>query len=611
MIIRSNSIILATDLSPAFKKANEFSQYKRGLFPLAFVKNLTFDVQGNRIRSKQIGSQSFSVQNLAFSPTVSLSFDYISPFSFDNENLLGLSFQGWGDFSSIFRELNQKSCNLYFILSDLFGLDLIYQIKDRGNLNGLEVISFGNCTLNNYNLAIASSDFPKTSLQMEASNMEMQVISSDLINVPAINLSVGNKDEAAQLKIHNTEFITNLDALNTSVTGQPILPTYETTVFNIVTQNPQLPSIQISPWANAAVSSIGISIGIDRESSYGFGSDFIYDKKVKFPIVGNLNITATALALNSGVPILTGAMANEPFYSLELQFIDSNELKYLGKSIQELSGLADENYKGFLTNNKSIKIDNAKLESHSHNIDFSSNLTVEFGFSFSCSETDGLKMKWGQRSEKEGAQLFSHEGLKLQSSDGFKIDLDNYLYFKDVVSPIIPALNASPGLSSDGLLLLTRDNTYTGVYISPTPTPTPTPTPITPYPTPTPTPVTPYPTPPPVSTPTPTPVPIPSPTPPPPTPTPTPAPSVVGPFTFTAINDGGYAAINWTSSINATGYTVYRSEDDVSYVEIYNGVDNSYQDYGVLAGGNYYWYNVASFNEVSSYSGDMSMVYFP
>ena len=121
--------------------------------------------------------------------------------------------------------------------------------------------------------------------------------------------------------------------------------------------------------------------------------------------------------------------------------------------------MADENYSGFLTNNKYLRINNAKLESHNHNIDYGSNLTVEFGFSFACNEHNGLQMKWGQRSEKEGAQLFTNEGLKIQSSDGSGIDLDNYLYFNDRNSPIIPSLCASPGLSSDGLLLLTRDNT--------------------------------------------------------------------------------------------------------------------------------------------------------
>jgi hypothetical protein len=555
MIIRSNSIILASDLSPAFQKVGDFSPYKRGLFPIAFVENLAFDVQGNRIRSKQVGGQEFAVESLAFSPTVSLSFDYISSLTFDNENLLGLSFQGWGDFHSIFDNSNSYSCNLYFILSDLFGLDLIQQIKDRGNLNGLEVISFGNCTLNNYNLAIAAASLPKTSIQMEAVNMEMQVVSSNLINVPAINLSVGNKNDAAQLNVNNSEFITNLSALNTSVTGQPILPTYKTTVFNIITENPQVPSIQISPWADAAISSIGLSIGVEREASYGFGSDFIYDKKIKFPIVGNLNITATALTLNSGASILTGSMANEPSYSLELQFIDPEELKYSGQSIETLSGYADENYSGFLTNNKYLKINNAKLESHSYNIDYSSNLTVEFGFSFACNEENGLQLKWGQRSEKEGTQLFTSEGLKIQSSDGSGIDLDNYLYFNDSISPIIPSICASPGLSSDGLLLLTRDNTAAvGNHC---------------------------------------------------------LPSQIGLFSFSASDGGGYGQITWTSGANSTGYAMYLSDDNSTYNQIYSGTGGSYQDYSVLGGGNYYWYNVVQFNSLYSSSGTPQIVYFP
>jgi len=601
MIIKSNSIILASDLSPAFQAVGDFAPYKRGLFPIAFVDNLAFDVQGNRIRSKQIGGQEFSVENLAFSPTVSLSFDYISSLTFDNENLLGMFFKGWGDFQSVFKGSNGQSCNLYFILSDLFGLDLIYQIKDRGNLNGLEIISFGNCTLSNYNLAIAAASLPKTSIQMEAVNMEMQVVSSNLVNVPAINLAVGNKDGAAQLSINNSEFITNLNALNTSVTGQPILPTYQTTAFNIVTENPQVPSIKISPWADAAISSIGFSIGIEREASYGFGSDFIYDKKIKFPIVGNLNISATALALNSGVPILTGAMSNEPSYSLELQFIDPNELKYINQSIQTLSGYANQNYKGFLTNNKYLKIDNAKLESHSHSIDYSSNLTVEFGFSFACNEQNGLLMKWGQRSEKEGAQLFTYEGLKIQSSDGSGIDLDNYLYFNDASTPIIPSICASPGLSNDGLLLLTRDNTanFINYCFSPEPIPLPAPPPLDPPP------------PPPASPP------------PPPPPEASPPPPSIGSFTFetTVMNDGSetespsyiWTEIDWTSASSATGYVVYRSEESPTgpYIQIFSGVGSSYQDYDIVLGGNYYWYNVAAFSGGYISSGTSQMIYFP
>ena len=68
-------------------------------------------------------------------------------------------------------------------------------------------------------------------------------------------------------------------------------------------------------------------------------------------------------------------------------------------------------------------------------------------------------MQWGQRSEKEGGQLFTSDLLRLRSSDGEDIGLNNYLYFKDEVSPVEPDLDASVALSADGYLLLTRDNT--------------------------------------------------------------------------------------------------------------------------------------------------------
>jgi hypothetical protein len=152
-------------------------------------------------------------------------------------------------------------------------------------------------------------------------------------------------------------------------------------------------------------------------------------------------------------------MKNEESYDLTLQFIDPQELTYSGKSIQTLSGLANQNYSGFLTNNKTLRINNAKLNSQSYSINYEGIFSTELNFSFACNEKDGLSMQWGQRSEKEGGQLFTSDLLRLRSSDGEDIGLNNYLYFKDTVSPIEPDLDASVALSSDGFLLLTRDNT--------------------------------------------------------------------------------------------------------------------------------------------------------
>jgi hypothetical protein len=459
MIIKSNSIILASDLSPAFQQPQDFLPYKKGLFPLGFVNNLAFEIQNNRTQSKQISSADFAVNNLPFSPTVSLSFDFTSSKAFQNENLLGIFFKPFGDYASCFGGSNNHSVNLFFIISDLFGLDLIQSIRDRGNLNGLEVLSFGNCALTNYGLSMEVNSLPAVSMQMEAVNMEAFTVSSDLMNLPAVNLSVGNKDNITQLKVDNTSFIANLNQLNTSVTGLPILPIYDSTVFKIGAENLQTPSVVLAPWGEAAISSINFSIAVERQNSYGFGSDFVYDRKIKFPILGDLSISAVSLNIHTGEATITGVMKNEESYDLSLQFIDPQELQYSGQSIATLSGLADQNYSGFLTNNKTLRINNAKLNSQSYSINYEGIFSTELSFSFACNEQNGLSMQWGQRSEKEGGQLFTSDLLRLRSSDGEDIGLNNYLYFKDEVSPVEPDLDASVALSADGYLLLTRDNT--------------------------------------------------------------------------------------------------------------------------------------------------------
>jgi hypothetical protein len=250
--------------------------------------------------------------------------------------------------------------------------------------------------------------------------------------------------------------------------------------------------------------------------------------------------------------------------------------------------------------------------------------------------------------------LFTYEGLKLQSIDGSGIDLDNYLYFNDAsATPIIPSICASPGLSSDGLLLLTRDNTADFINYCDSPEASPSTTTTTTQPPP--------PAPPP-----------PAPPPPPPPPEPSPiyshvgtncaasaatvytfvstfniadfaysdvnatvpytgyfvydgetyyysdgygsastCPSSLGTLTFTAVDGGGFGDINWTSATNAVSYSVYRSEDSVDYYEIFSGSANTYEDYGILGGGNYYWYNVAAFSGASSFSSSPQIVYFP
>ena len=394
MIIKSNSIILATDLSPAFIPTSEFLPYKKGLYPLAIVNSLSFNVQNSRIQKKQLSSQSLSVNALQYSPTVDVSFNYTSSLAFENENFLGIYFRANADYASSFLNSNAHSCNLYFIISDLYAEDLIKHIQTRGNLNGLTTICFGNCFLSSYSLSLQATDLPSVSAQMQAVNMEMKTISSSTISTPAINLAAGDQIGGAPLSINNALFIEHLQRLNTQTGNFPILPTRDSLYFQISNQNLQVPSVKISPSEDSAINSLELSFGIERENSYGFGSDFIYDSKIKYPILGSLNLSATSLNLHTGDGSLTGTMKSEQDYSLELMFSGVNE------------------------NSKFVKINNAKLESHSYQMDYAGVLSAQYAFNFECNEATGIAVKWGQETGHSTGVLFSFENLQLRSSDG-------------------------------------------------------------------------------------------------------------------------------------------------------------------------------------------------
>ena len=89
MVIKSNSIILAADSSPAFVTSGLFSVNKKNIYPLSFVQNLSFDIPNSRARMKQVSSQNFAYDSLQFSPVISLSFDFISSHAISDSSFAG------------------------------------------------------------------------------------------------------------------------------------------------------------------------------------------------------------------------------------------------------------------------------------------------------------------------------------------------------------------------------------------------------------------------------------------------------------------------------------------------------------------------------------------
>ena len=86
----------------------------------------------------------------------------------------------------------------------------------------------------------------------------------------------------------------------------------------------------------------------------------------------------------------------------------------------------------------------------------------------------------------------------------------------------------------------------------------------------------------------------------------------IGAFSFSGSGLSGTGFISWTAADQATGYGVYRSDDNVTFTQIFNGSSLSYDDpvpsphpY------NYYYYIVSAFNDEYAISGSPITVNVP
>lgn len=418
--IKSNSVLVAVDL-PDYQEDN-----RRGLTFIGLNDSFGFSIEVARNSVGQIGSQKLAVDDPSLAPDVSFDLSFLPTRKFDNENALGLNFGFNNQYSSVFQGKSETSFNVYLFISDKQSYDFIKQLQDQQSLNGIECLAIGNCFINQYGFSIKVGDLARSSASFVGSNIEASVISFDKVKVPAVNLQSGEQ---------NTYYL-SLDwpqvsaALEEITIGQmPILPTAEVK-FATILNNLEVPSAVLSPLSDAKIQSLDLGITIQRETSYGFGSNFPRGRKIKYPVQGQLNVSTIVSNFSSGS--FSGIMGGEQKYSAQLNFLDPQDLFLSGKSFAELSGFLSTGVSGstgFFTESRSLKIENAKLNSYSQSAAVNDLVSANMSFGFQCHESGGLMQKFGVLSD--GAQpyyLYSSDARKLIDSSGNVLTVDPYLY---------------------------------------------------------------------------------------------------------------------------------------------------------------------------------------
>lgn len=363
-ITRNRVMYAGTDVlvsnAPSWSGQDKLSDLKL----LKRVQTSSISISNPVNRTRQIGSSEFSFQKYTQNPEITVGLSYYMTDN-SNELMLGLISDGTSGIFSNFKESGGDR-NLYFALTDADGQDA----HGITNAVGLDVFAVGNAFLDTYSLSAQVGDIPTVDLSFNCINMKFDTyagIGSEGSEIPAINLPLGTKSTEKYLL---TGYNFNISNYLSNQNNRP--SALRPGDINLQLEQPIMGGVRYSGESPANITSMQINLPLQRRDLVGFGSNFPYDKRVIFPIVGTI-----AFEGYIDEPV-TGDFSNI--------FDDENEYDFVF-NFKDTNGATGMR----------VEIDKARVESQSFNQGVGDNLTFSSEFSFAVSATDGFRISGASR----------------------------------------------------------------------------------------------------------------------------------------------------------------------------------------------------------------------
>ena len=245
------------------------------------VQDASFDFNINRENIKQIATtpnDDFVAQPVINEPTVNLNYSYLANQLFLNEKKLGFHI---GDDNSIFKDYSSTGIddkNILFIVANSGDFD---ELAFADNYTGYDILGLGNCFLTNYSIQAGVNDLSRASASYICSNVQYDKYSEDS-TLPSINLVSGNQNDPFTLTVTGT--------------GASEVDFFRSSDITLQLENPDF-GAEIS---GGHLQSFNINVPIERNDLYGFGSNYVRNRKIKFPIMANIDFSLVAHQFNTG-----------------------------------------------------------------------------------------------------------------------------------------------------------------------------------------------------------------------------------------------------------------------------------------------------------------------
>ena len=368
-VIYAGTTVLMSDY-PCWN--NQTGDYSLKL--LKRIQSSSISISNPVTRQKQIGSSDFAFEKYITQPEITVDLNYLVS---DNSNELILGMNATGNVG-ILKDLasTQKDRNMFFMLSDFDGQDA----NTITNTTGLDIFAIGNAFINDYTFNAQVGEIPNVDVSFSALNMSFQNYTGFVTGsgptgpyliggtkLPAIVLPSGTKSTGSY-SLHSRNLTTNNYLSNQSIRANALAPGD----IDLQLEQPLMGGIRYSGTVPASINSLQINIPIERKDLLGFGSNYPYDKRLMFPIIGKLSFNGTF-----DEPV-TGDFSNI--------FIDENEYDFTF-NLKKQDG----------TTGLRIEVLNARVESQSFDIGIDNNMTFQSQFSFKIFENDGLRISGAAR----------------------------------------------------------------------------------------------------------------------------------------------------------------------------------------------------------------------
>lgn len=328
---------------------------------LSRVQSVSYGFLNDLKKIKSIGSDSIALLEgkspIMRAPNVDFQVEYFFSDT-NNEKISGLYI---GEEGSVLKNISESvitdDINILIVGSNQDSHKDIVLLNEEG-FEGYNIIGVGNAFLTSYNYTASIGSVASCSLNFSAGNIVFDVYKKlNLPKLPSLSLgSVNNRSEET-LSLNSTSFLnSNPSTINAIKPGD-----IQVSIKKLEGQKGGA-DISFLPM----VQSISINLEIPRETIYGMGSNYPFNKKIKLPGQGSISLE---LILNK-------------FESTTAQKLFDESSLYEIK-VEHLRGQEDSLF---------MEIDKAQLESENFDQSIQNNSSVRIQMSYNVSKINGLKI---------------------------------------------------------------------------------------------------------------------------------------------------------------------------------------------------------------------------